>query len=385
MNTNNYQIYFPSSVYSGAQSLNRLPDLLVGQKKAVILTNKVIVDNHGLDYAISKLQDQGTEYVIIDNVAIEPLASQVQEIVNICKNIECETIIAVGGGSVMDTAKIVSLLCETDLTVFDLLENPLAVSKRNKYLILIPTTAGTGAEVTPNAIVTDAARQLKIGIVNPAIIPDCVILDPELIRTLPPAITASTGMDALCHAIECYISKKSNQLSDTLAIDAMRLIFKYLPKSYTDPDNMDARANMLYASFLAGLCIATSSTVAVHALSYPLGGHYHIPHGTSNAMLLCEVMKYNLPAVREKFQQIAIRCLDSDPNISLEESSQLVVDRIDQMTKFLSIPTDLKKYGIHPEILDELAVEAYGIRRLLDNNPREMNIEDIKNIYRKLM
>lgn len=385
MSYTEYQINFPSIVFAGQGSLLKLKDLIQDGQSVLLLTNKVIVENHGLDNLLADFEKRNVSVSLIDNVAIEPLASQVQDIVDICRNKKGKIILAVGGGSVIDTAKIVSILCDSSQNVYDLLQNPKAIQTRSRRLILIPTTAGTGAEVTPNAIVTDAERELKVGIVNSSFIPDAVILDANLTMSLPPSVTASTGMDALAHALECYISKKANPLSDTFAIEAMRLIFANLPICYSDPTNQKARCNMLYASFLGGLCIAASSTVAVHALSYPLGGRYHIPHGISNAMLLKPVMAFNKPCIQEKLYEIAVRCLNVDKTINKETASDIVIDKLSELTNILNIPTDLKNYGITIETLNELATEAFGVKRLLDNNPRNMSIEEIVSVYEQLL
>ena len=201
---------------------------------------------------------------------------------NSLADVEIDTIVAVGGGSVMDTAKLVAVMLGGEVT-FDQMFASQVPTRRKSELIMLPTTAGTGSESTPNAIVFRPSLNLKVGIVCDIFMPDRVILDPELLTGLPPSITAATGMDALCHALECYISNKANLLSDMMAVEATRLIFKSLKRCVTNGNDLEARADMLLAAFLGGACIAASGTNGVHALSYPLGGRYRIPHGISNA------------------------------------------------------------------------------------------------------
>lgn len=379
-----YSIRLPGQVFAGAGSTENLRSLLCGRKHVLLLADGILQKLGLLESLFSLLKQEDIDYTLKTDVPPEPLAAQVQDILTTCRENICDCIVAVGGGSVLDTAKIVSLLVDSERSVYDLLKSPLAEPFRKKGLILIPTTAGTGSEATPNAIVTDESQNLKIGIVNPAFIPDAVILDPLFTMSLPASVTAATGMDALAHALESYISKKSNPFCHTYAMEAMRLIFRFLPIAYAEPKNMEARHAMLYASFLGGLCIACSSTTAVHALAYPLGGTYHIPHGVSNAMLLPHVMEFNGEAIKEKLKTVAVTCLGTTTE-NPAQAAREVIDRLYTLAADMKIPQDLKSYGAKPEDLDQLARDAHGVRRLLDNNPRDMTVEQIRSIYEKLI
>ena len=251
---------------------------------------------------------------------------------------------------------------------------------------MIPTTAGTGAEATPNSIVAVPEKELKVGIVNSAMIADFVILDGRMIRSLPRKIAASTGVDALCHAIECFTSKKANPFSDTFALEALDLILNNIETACDDADAMDAKNAMLTAAFYAGIAITASGTTAVHALSYPLGGKYHIPHGVSNAMLLVPVMKFNEPACREKFAAAYDRAVHTGKTAgTAEEKSRWIIQRLESIVRHLDIPASLKDYGIGSQDLDDLVSAAMDVTRLLVNNMREVTPQAARELYLSIM
>ena len=249
---------------------------------------------------------------------------------------------------------------------------------------MIPTTAGTGAEATPNSIVAVPEQQLKVGIVNPEMIADAVILDAEMIRRLPRAIAASTGVDTLCHAIECYISAKANPFSDLFAMEALRLVFANLEAACDDPDNLEAKEKMLQAAFYGGVAITCSGTTAVHALSYPLGGRYHIPHGVANAMMLMPVMTFNLPACRQRLAQVC-DAVGAGNAGSETEKAQRVIQEMGRIVQHLGIPTSLAPYGVTEADLPVLVESGMAVQRLLVNNPRKVEPADAEAIYRAVI
>ncbi len=289
----------PQQVFSGEDALSNIPDILAaeGVKKLAVFTDKGIQNAGLLDFPMSYIKKSGVDYVVLNDLPPEPTYEQAQKLVDQCKAYGADFILAVGGGSVMDTAKLSSLLMTGNYTIRDLLDDP---KKGHKYVktLTVPTTAGTGAEATPNAIVGVPERQLKIGIVNNAMISDYVILDSVMIKKLPRKIAAATGIDALAHCIECFTSTKANPFSDTFALEGLDLIMNNLIPACDDPEAMSAKTAMQIGSFYGGVAITASGTTAVHALSYPLGGKYHIAHGVSNAILLVPVMKFNEPEIR---------------------------------------------------------------------------------------
>ena len=294
-------------------------------------------------------------------------------------------IVAVGGGSVMDTAKLASILATDEYGVKDLLDDP---SRGRKYIksLMIPTTAGTGAEATPNAIVAVPEQELKVGIVNDTMIADYVILDAVMIKNLPRKIAASTGVDALCHAIECWTSNKANPFSDMFAMQALDLILNNIMAACDDPNAMDAKNKMQIASFFAGVAITASGTTAVHALSYPLGGKYHIAHGVSNAILLAPVMRFNEPVCREKFAAACDRCVHGEKTCAtVEEKSAYLVAWMEKIVKDLDIPTSLKEFGVPEEDLDSLVEAGMQVTRLLVNNMRQVTPADARALYQEIL
>ena len=294
-------------------------------------------------------------------------------------------LLAVGGGSVMDAAKLASVLVTDAYGVKELLDNP-GMAKKCVPIVLIPTTAGTGAEVTPNAIVAVPEKELKVGIVNDNMIADYVILDARMIKNLPRKIAAATGVDALAHCIECYTSNKANPLSDTFALQGLDLILNNIIPACDDSEAMQAKNAMQVAAFYGGLAITASGTTGVHALSYPLGGKYHIAHGVSNAMLLVPVMKFNEPVCRERFAQCYDRCAHDGSQLRTpEEKSAWIIRRLDEIVKHLDIPTSLKDFGVPESDLEGLVNAGMQVTRLLVNNMRPITADDARNIYRQVL
>ena len=318
------------------------------------------------------------------DVPPEPSEDQVTEAVAALSDVSVDVIVAVGGGSVMDMAKLAAVMINGGPSMSDLFDNKLP-GTRNSYLVMIPTTAGTGAEATPNAIVFRPKLNLKVGIVCDPFVPDWVILDPELIADLPPAITASTGLDALCHALECYISNKANPLSDMFALQASELIFKSLKRSFLDGSDIPARGDMLLAAFYAGICIAASGTNIVHALSYPLGGRYRIPHGVSNAILLAPAFRANMDCSAEKMAVLADLTGKSTEGMGVEEKAGLLVDSLAELSRELGIPQTLGDLGVPAGDLDSIVDAAFEVKRLLNNNPKPLSKDDIRSVYRSIL
>ena len=384
-----YTLKMPHAVYSGKDALDKLTQIIgPGVKKTAVFTDRGLTGAGLLELPLSKIKESGCEYVIFDDLAAEPTYEQAQKAVDAFKESGADFIVAVGGGSVMDTAKLASVLATDEYGVKELLDNPQMAKKCVKTL-MIPTTAGTGAEATPNAIVAVPEKELKVGIVNDNMIADYVILDAVMIKELPRKIAASTGVDALCHAVECFTSNKKNPFSDIFALQAFEMIMKNIEKACDDPEALKEKNNMLVASFYAGAAITASGTTAVHALSYPLGGRYHIPHGVSNAILLAPVMRFNEPVCRglfaEAYDRLAAGESFATEAKSEEEKSAWVVNRMEEIIEHLNIPKSLKEFGIGSEDLDELVEAGMGVQRLLVNNMRTVTAEDAKKIYLEII
>ena len=355
-----------------------------GAQHVLMVTDKGVYNLGLTKGAETALQTAGIELCIESDVPPEPTQAQVQAIFDKAAGFKADLVLAIGGGSAMDTAKLIALMLQNDLTVQDLLDGKRPQS-RKVPLIMVPTTAGTGSEATPNAIVLVPEQNLKIGIVSDLMVCDTAILDAKLTQGLPPAITANTGIDALCHLMECYISKKHNPLSDAFCLRGISLIARSLRRAYTDGNDLVARADMLLASCFGGIAIAGSSTVGIHALSYPLGGRYHIPHGLSNAILMPYIMEENAPCCIERYGDIAQAMGLATSGKSPEEVAQMLVSELYAFNRDLHIHCDLKAKGITLEVVDELVTAAAKVTRLLNNNPKDLSHEDMKRIYCRLI
>ncbi|MGH1841612.1 iron-containing alcohol dehydrogenase [Enterococcus gallinarum] len=381
-----YSLKMPKNIQAGEHALEQLKEIISsGVHKIVIFTDKGLLDLGLVNLPIQIIEKAGIDYTVLADIPAEPNYHEAQAVIDAFKKEAADLVIAVGGGSVMDVAKLASILATDDYTVKDLLDNPL-LAKKQVPSLMIPSTAGTGAEATPNAIVGVPERDLKIGIVNPEMIAEFVLLDGRMIKNLPKPIAAATGVDALCHAIECFTSAKANPISDTFALEALDLIMNNIIEACTNPEALTAKRNMLLGSFYAGVAITASGTTAVHALSYPLGGKYHIAHGVSNAILLTPVMKFNEPAIKDLLAVAYDRVIkEGHQDWSVDEKSAYMISQLDEIVKVLEIPTSLKTFNVPEEDLDGLVAVGMEVTRLLVNNKREVTPEDARAIYLQIL
>ena len=377
-----YCSHLPSRVFAGRDAMNQLPVICAEDRRVVLLVDPGVLQGPAIQAALESLRSTGVQVDVISEIPSEPTCDQAQKVIDCCLAETPDRLIAMGGGSVMDIAKLASVLTKK-VTVRDLLENSDS-ARRSLPTVMIPTTAGTGAEATPNAIVAVPERQLKVGIVSWEMIPDAVILDGENTRTLPDRVAASTGIDALCHAIECYTSRKATPFSDLYAMEALRLIFKNIEAACLDPDATEAKDAMLLAAYYGGAAIACSGTTAVHALSYPLGGRYHIPHGVSNAIMLLPVMRFNLPACISRFAAVW-DAISPGETIPEKEKAGKLLARMEKIVHTLRIPTDLSGFGVSLKDQDELVTAGMQVQRLLQNNLRHVTEADARELYREVL
>lgn len=381
-----YQIKIPSCVYGGEGCVDNIKNIIEKEnaKKLIVFTDKGIRGAGLLDILTKVLDEAKTEYKVIDDLTAEPAYQDVERVIKEAEDYSGDLIIGIGGGSVMDAAKLCSVLKGADYTVRDLLKDPTLAKKQVKT-VMIPTTCGTGSEATCNAIVAIPEEESKQGIVNDSMIPDYVILDSQMIRKLPKSIVAATGVDALAHVVECYTSKKATPFSDTYATAGAKLIFHNIREAYNNPDNMEAKSSMLLGAFYGGVAITGSGTTAVHALSYPLGGKYHIAHGVSNAILFAHVMEYNKEACKDRLAQLCDAVFPEQNKSSVDEKADYMIQQIADIVKVTDIPTDLNQFGVKMEDLDFLVDAGSKQTRLLVNNMRELSLEDIRTIYLKVL
>lgn len=381
-----YQIKIPSCVYGGEGCVENIKEIIEKEnaKKLIVFTDKGIRGAGLLDILTDTLDEIKAEYQVIDDLTAEPAYQDVERVIKEAEDYSGDLIIGIGGGSVMDAAKLCSVLKGADYTVRDLLDDPTLARKQVKT-VMLPTTCGTGSEATCNAIVAIPEEESKKGIVNDSMIPDYVILDSQMIRKLPKSIVAATGVDALAHAVECFTSKKATPFSDTYAAASAKLIFHNIREAYNNPENMEAKSDMLLGAFYGGVAITGSGTTAVHALSYPLGGKYHIAHGVSNAILFAHVMEFNKSACKERLATLCDAVFPEQNAKSVDDKAEYMIGQIADIVKVTDIPTDLDAFGVKMEDLDFLVDAGSKQTRLLVNNMRELSLDDIRSIYLKVL
>lgn len=384
--TETYTLLNVGKIVAGIDSIQAIRDFAAeyNVQSALIITDEGVWKTGLVDKPCELLTEAGVRVEVIHNTPPEPATHHVEQVLALARQQECQAVIGIGGGSSMDVAKITAVLLANTQSLTELLRGG-KIEKRGVPTLMIPTTAGTGAEATQNAIFLVPEEESKVGIVSPKLVPDWAILDPALTVGLPPAITASTGMDALCHAIECYISKKANPLSDTYALQAIRLISRSLRRAYQNGKDLDARHDMLLAALFGGMSIASSSTTAVHALAYPLGGKYHMPHGLSNAILLPYVMEFNRDACTEKFRDIAEAMGLPVSGLSAADAADRLIKSLFALTRDLQMTVSLRDRGLTADDIEGMVEAASKVTRLLNNNPKPMTREDIRTVYNRLL
>lgn len=383
-----YQFQTADHIFAGAGSIKSLGEnlRLVGKevKRALVITQASLKEFGLLDDVYSQLEKHDVTVETVTNVLPEPTLENIEEIFNEIKSNNYDVLIGVGGGSVLDATKILSVLKTNEQPLQEMLGTDL-VKNPGVPTILIPTTAGTGSEVTPNAIVTIPAEELKIGVVSRFLLPTIVFIDPLITLGLPKPFTAATGMDAFTHSLESFISNKANPISNTFALDSIRLISESILESYNNGSSVEAREKMLIGSMYGGMALTSAGTAAVHALAYPLGGKFHIPHGVANSMLLPHVMEFNKDVIIDELAQVAKAMGIYKMEDSQEEAAEKVINQITEWTKALNIPQNLAEFGVSEGDIQQLAESAAKVTRLLDNNPKAITIEEMKQIYRKLL
>lgn len=356
---------------------------------SILGTTVMIVTDAGLrslgmiDDAVSSLEKSGAKVVVFDKVEADPSRETLMNAVKFARDAGVTGLVGFGGGSPMDVAKLVALLLGSDEDLDQAWGVAQAKGPRLP-LVLIPTTAGTGSEVTPVSIITVGAEE-KRGVSSPIILPDIAILDADLTVGLPAPITAATGVDAMVHAIEAYASTSANNnpLSKMLAREALRLLGANIETAVFEGHNKQARGQMLLGSMLAGQAFANSPVAAVHALAYPIGGTFHIPHGLSNALVLPHVLRFNAPDAHGLYAEIAA---DAFPRLATVEGTQArcaaFIDALVQLSAKLGLPARLRDVDIPQDAIGKMASDAMLQQRLLVNNPRAVTEEDAANIYR---
>lgn len=355
-----------------------------GATSVLIVTDPGIRKVGLLERTLPGFDSEGLAVHIFDETEADPSDATVLKASALGRKHKVDVVVGFGGGSSMDVAKLVALLASPDCK--QELKDMYGVGNakgRRLPLIQVPTTAGTGSEVTPIAIVTTGATT-KAGVVSPVLQPDIALLDAELTLGLPPHVTAATGIDAMVHAIEAFTSKhKKNPLSDMLAKEALKLLSNNICMAVKSGDNIDARSNMLLGALLAGQAFANAPVAAVHALAYPLGGHFHIPHGLSNSLVLPHVMRFNAPEAQHHYAELApIIMGKSYKSGTAAKATASLIDFIEDLIMEVELPARLRDCKVPENFLGKLAGDAMLQQRLLINNPREITEKDALDIYR---
>ena len=359
-----------------------LDEARVYNPRHILLVSDEILLKTGLVDTVKKyLTDGGITVDVFTDVEPEPSIENVERGVEFTKRENYDLVIGLGGGSVMDVSKLMAVLPANEGPVRDYM-GPHLIKKPGIPTIQIPTTSGTGAEVTVNAVFKDKAMKLKKVVVSPYIMPVLALVDPVLTISVPPATTAASGMDALTHAIEAYTAVKSTPQSDLYAIDAIRRIGKSLRKAVARGSDVEARYEMSLGSLFGGIANGVASVGAVHGLSYPLGGEYHIPHGVSNALMLPYVLQKVIIGDSEKFAHIAELLGENISGLSIYAAAEKAVEAVKKLSTDIEIPLHLSDFNIPKEVLPgwaKMAIETQD--RLLSNTPRKLNEKDILDIY----
>jgi alcohol dehydrogenase len=328
----------------------------------------------------SILVSEGIKFTVFDKVEPEPRIELADEGAALAVKNKCDIVIGIGGGSAMDVAKAIAVIATNKGAAADYL-GLNKVPKAGLPKIMIPTTAGTGSEVTFTAVFVRKNLKKKEGMNSPYLYPELALLDPELTLSLPPAPTAQTGLDALCHAIESYTSINSSPMSEIFSLEAIALIAENLRTCVHDGKNIAARERMLLGSLYAGIGLANAGVTAVHSLSYPLGGKFGVSHGLANTILLAPVMAFNLPGALEKFADIAEAMGECTEGLPAREAAYLAVDAVEALIEDCGIDSSIRDFGVKEDDFPALADVAVTVARPLENNPRKMTKEDMIAIY----
>lgn len=372
------KIYSPGKLMFGIGSFENLPQEIseMGASRVFILTFKEI--QSAIDSVLYAIKDLKIEVMTDYSVTQEPSVSDFNRVLESAEKFNPDLVIGIGGGSVLDVAKLVAALTNNTQKVKDVFGINVLKSRAIK-LICVPTTSGTGSEMSPNAILLDEIENLKKGIISPFLVPDLTCIDPKLTVSVPKNVTAATGVDAFTHCLEAYVNKFSHPLVDTFALDGMKLIYQNLKMAVEEGENLNARSAVALGSMYGGMCLGPVNTTAIHALSYPLGSEFHIAHGLSNALLLPSVLKFNHEVSYSRYAIIArvLGIVEKDD----KKASLNFIELIKTWMADLEIPAGLSAINIPKEVIPAMAKAAITVQRLLKNNPREVMFEDAINIY----
>ncbi len=375
----------PGQMISGSGALDMAQESLGSLgKKAMIVTDKVMIDLGNCAKVENALKSQGVAYTIYSEIAGEPTDVMIEKGLALYKEEACDFLIALGGGSPIDSMKAIGSLVENGGSISDYMGKVIDV--KMPPMVAIPTTAGTGSEATQFTIITDTKKDVKMLLKGKVLIPSLAIIDPQFTMTAPPKITAATGLDALCHAVEAYTSRKAQTLSDTFALSAVKRIFKFLPVAFHDGKNEEARVQMSVAALEAGIAFNNSSVTLIHGMSRPIGALFHVAHGLSNAMLMKVCLSFALEGAYDRFADLGRAIGVASAKDSDREASEKFLEAVVALTEELETPS-LAEFGIDKEkffeVIEKMAYDAMDSGSP-QNTQREISKEDVEQMYRKL-
>jgi alcohol dehydrogenase len=348
-----------------------------GSRRLLLITSAPVLPCLGP--FIASFREHGAEVTTYGEINSEPTVTMFEAALGVAAAVRPDAILGMGGGSAMDVAKLVAALTGGSQSIREVFGID-RLARRGLFLVCLPTTSGTGSEVSPNAILLDETDQLKKGVISPHLLADVAFVDPLLTLSVPPAVTAATGLDALVHCIEAYANKFAHPLVDLYALQGIRLIGGHLLRAVKLGSDGEARAALALGSLYGGLCLGPVNTAAVHALAYPLGGAFHVAHGVSNAVLLPHVLRFNLPAAAERYAEIAL-ALGADPASTPLQTAEGGLAVINDLVRQCGVPEHLAELGVPALAIRPMAEAAMTVNRLLKNNPRPVTLDDAIAIY----
>ena len=371
----------PGKIVFEPNGIQRISEELkdLGAKKPLLVTDPGVKTSGIMGRATDSMEKAKIPFAVFDEVEANPSIETVEKGLGIFKKEVCDSLVALGGGSAMDAAKAIGVM-STNPDPLRKYEGPNKVAIPLPPLIAIPTTAGTGSEVTGAFVITDRIRKYKFSVRSPFLIPKVALLDPTLLITLPPAVLAATGMDVLTHSYETFVSPVTNPMSQALAYDSMRLVAQYLRRFYANPENLEAASYMILASTMAGVAFFNGRVGVVHAMAHPLGGRFNTPHGLANAILLPHCMEFTRMAVPDLFVRIAEAFGKNTRGMSVEDASKLAVEAVRELMKDIHIPKGLQEVGVTREAFPQMAQDAVesGIHV---TTPRKITYEAMVSLY----
>ena len=382
-----YKLELPKRSHFGAGSIAKVEEAvrLFKAPRVFIISDPGVAKAGLVDHLADVVMERAKSVAVFDRTEPEPTVKSIESALVALRSAgDVDLLVSLGGGSVMDTAKCANIVATNGGSVLDYEEGKESKKNIDKLIphVAIPTTAGTGSEGTVWAIFIDPKRKFKAGIQDPRLIADMIILDPEVTTTMPPRVTAATGMDALTHAIEAFVSVYANPFTDALSARSIKLIADSLRTAYSDGEDIEARGNMLLASYMAGIAFSNSSCGIVHTLAETIGGFYRIPHGVTNSLMLPGVMEFNASSRLEKFSMIAELMGENIKGTSLQAGARISVDAVRRLAEDIELPRTLREVGVKKKDISRLAAMAFPWANI-SGNPREVTQDQLRNLYEK--